>query len=65
MSFVTVFMTVTTAFVLLAPLAMAAILVTGGVPSRRKVAAATAPATAAACGCPDATCHCVAELTAA
>lgn len=62
MSFVTVFMTVTTAFVLLAPVAMATILVTGGVPSRRKVATT---ATADACGCPDATCHCVAELTAA
>lgn len=45
MSFVTAFMAVTTAFVLLAPLAMAAVLVAGGVPLR-STAPAAAPADA-------------------
>lgn len=39
MSFITLFMALTTAFVLLAPMAMAAMLVAGGVPVRATSAA--------------------------
>jgi hypothetical protein len=67
MSFVTVLMTVMTGFVLLAPVAMAVVLVTGGVPVRRP-AVATAGATPrrAGCDCSTGSCTCVAaELPAA
>jgi len=67
MSFVTVLMTVMTGFVLLAPVAMAVVLVTGGVPVRRP-ALATAGTTPrlADCDCPTGSCTCVAaELPAA
>lgn len=47
MSFVTVFMALTTAFVLLAPILMAAVLVTGGAPFLRVAEAAPAPVRAA------------------
>lgn len=47
MSFVTAFMALTTAFVLLAPLAMAAVLVAGGVPLRTTTPATVPAGTAA------------------
>lgn len=67
MSFVTVLMTVMTGFVLLAPVAMAVVLVTGGVPVRRPaVATVGAAPRLAACGCPAGSCTCAAaELRAA
>jgi hypothetical protein len=52
MPFVTVVMSLTAAFVLLTPLAMAAILVRGGVPARRTVRVDDGCRCAAArCGC--------------
>lgn len=54
MSLVTLTMTLLTGFVLLAPVAMVAVLVSGGVAARRAPAVATAahriPAVACACG---------------
>lgn len=44
MSFVTVFMTLTTGFVLLAPILMATVLVTGSMPFQRAVETAPVPA---------------------
>lgn len=59
MSFVTVLMTVMTGFVLLAPVAMAVVLVTGGVPVRRPAVATAAAPGRADCGCPAGSCTCV------
>ena len=64
MTAVTVLMAVMTGFVLLAPVAMAVVLVTGGVAIRRP--ATTVTASLADCGC-EGTCTCAvpAELPAA
>ena len=62
MTAITVLMTAMTGFVLLAPVAMAVVLVTGGVPIRRP---AVAVAEAAGCGC-EGSCGCApADLPAA
>lgn len=53
MSFVAVFTALMTSFVLIAPIAMAALLVRGPVPTRRAVPAAATPD---GCACGSATC---------
>ncbi len=53
MSFVAVFTALMTSFVLIAPIAMAALLVRGSVPTRGAVAAMATPS---GCACGDATC---------
>lgn len=59
MSFVVVFTALMTAFVLIAPIAMAALLVKGSVPTRRAVPAIATPS---GCTCSSAACSCSREL---
>ena len=60
MSFIAVFTALMTAFVLVAPIAMAVLLVKGSVPGRRAVPAVATPS---GCPCAQATCTCSRELT--
>lgn len=59
MSFVAVFTALMTSFVLIAPIAMAALLVRGSVPARSEVPATATPSR---CACGAASCACEREL---
>jgi len=59
MSFVAVFTALMTSFVLIAPMAMATLLVRGQVPTRSAVPALATPS---GCACGEATCACSREL---